>query len=385
MLRGLRWVALACLATRPAVADPITSRDYAIDFYDGVAIGNTAMVGMGGAGAAHVLGSAGTLTNPSAAAVRRTTDTDRWSWDYHLDFLTGRFSTDYDNNGATASKDSGASLVTFGLAGRYGKWALATTATIQTAPIAGSSPELTASAYRFKVALSRYFPSLDLAIGVGAQTVMFQILYEDETELFTIQGGGVIAGATWLPSYQNLRVGVAFEGEIHGGDVTTETCDPENCQGYILPDHVESPGRLIAGLAYRWAPTAWNQLVGGKFRDEQSITAAADVVVTGDSPEGYGIEAFGMQELQRSGRKVVVSVRGGAESEVIPGRFRARAGSYWEPSRFDGVPGRLHGTFGADLRVFEFRAWGPRRGRISVTADIAARYRNLALSVGLWN
>src|SRR5688572_33439286 len=67
MLRGLRWVAFACLVTRPALADPITSRDYAIDFYDGVAIGNTAMGGMGGAGAAHVLGSAGPLLNPAAA------------------------------------------------------------------------------------------------------------------------------------------------------------------------------------------------------------------------------------------------------------------------------------------------------------------------------
>ena len=384
MLRGLVGVVCACLASRPAGADPITSRDYAIDFYDGVAIGNTAMVGMGGAGAAHVLGSAGTLINPSASAVRRTTDTDRWSWDYHLDFLTGRFSTDYDNNGATASKDSGASLLTLGLAGRYGKWALAMTATIQTAPIAGSEPELTASAYRFKLALARYFPSLDLAIGIGAQSVTFQIL-EPETELFAIQGGGVIAGATWLPSYQSVRVGLAVEGRIYGGEVTTSTCDPMNCQGYILPDHVESPGRLIVGAAYRWAPTAWNQLVGGTFRDEQSVTAAADVVVTGDSPGGYGIEAFGMQQLQRSGRKIVVSVRGGVETEAIPGRFRARAGSYWEPSRFDGVPGRLHGTLGTDLRVFEFHAWGRRRGRISVTADIAARYRNLALSVGLWN
>ena len=66
----------------------------------------------------------------------------------------------------------------------------------------------------------------------------------------------MIAGATWLPSYQSVRVGLAVEGRIYGGEVTTSTCDPMNCQGYILPDHVESPGRLIVGAAYRWAPTA---------------------------------------------------------------------------------------------------------------------------------
>ncbi len=116
-----------------AVAEPITDRDYAIDFYDGVAIGNTAWVGMGGAGAANIVGTAGTLINPSAPAVRLTTDTDDWSWDYHIDVLTGTLSTDYDNNGVV-SEDAGASLVTLGIGGRYHDWAAAATLTAQTAP-----------------------------------------------------------------------------------------------------------------------------------------------------------------------------------------------------------------------------------------------------------
>src|ERR1044071_4010117 len=90
-------VVVTLAAARPARAQcpypAITSRAYAIDLYDGVAIGNTDMVGMGGAGAAVVLGTAGVLMNPSAIAVRPTTDNGRWSLDYHIDVLTGRYST----------------------------------------------------------------------------------------------------------------------------------------------------------------------------------------------------------------------------------------------------------------------------------------------------
>jgi len=73
---GSCWVVCAVVAlvaadalTGPLAQDaradnlPITDRNYAIDLYDGVAIGNTAMVGMGGAGAALINGTAGALIN----------------------------------------------------------------------------------------------------------------------------------------------------------------------------------------------------------------------------------------------------------------------------------------------------------------------------------
>ncbi|HVK82691.1 MAG TPA: hypothetical protein VM513_01220 [Kofleriaceae bacterium] len=30
-------------------------------------------------------------------------------------------------------------------------------------------------------------------------------------------------------------------------------------------------------------------------------------------------------------------------------------------------------------------AWGRRRGRVSFTGDVASRYRNVAVSIGLWH
>ncbi len=378
-------VSLVGLRIRPARADfpPITDRDFAIDLYDGVAIGNTAMVGMGGAGAAKVIGTAGVLLNPSAIAVRSTTDRDSWSLDYHADFLSGKYSSDYDNNGANAS--GGASLVTSGIGGRYHDWAIAVTALSQDAPVAGSAPPLTASALRVRFTLAKWIPGLDLAVGGGLQSATFELDPASGPALFSMSGYGVIAGATWLPQQQSFRLAAAVDGPIDGGEVTPDGCDPEDCNGYILPDHVRAPWRVVAGGAYRVADTAWNQLVEGPFRDERAVTFAADVVVTGATANGHGLEAFGMQTLQPSGRHVVLGVRGGIEYEWKPGRLRVRAGSYWEPGRFEDVGGRLHLTLGADLRVLQFRLWGPRRVRISITSDTATRYRNAGISIGFWH
>jgi hypothetical protein len=375
------WAAIA-----PARADnpPIVDRHYAIDLYDGVALGDTAMVAMGGAGAAWLTGTAGALINPSAISVRPTTDQDGWSVDYHLDFLTGRYSSDYDNNGVVAPEASGASLITGGLGLRIHNWSAAVTVITQTAPIPGTAPSLTATATSGRIALGHYFAGHDLAVGAALQVAAFS-LNEAGARLFEVNGTGLAVGATWVPALANLRVGGAIDLPIVGGSVTTASCDPMSCRGYILPDQVEAPARIVGGVAYRLAATAWNQLVATPFRDEQALTLAADVVLTGTTTNGYGLEAFGVQQLQRSGRTTAVSLRGGAEFEWLPGRLRVRAGSYWEPPRFDGVPGRLHGTVGVELGGVNFEAFGPRRLKLALTADVAARYRNLGLSIGFWH
>ncbi len=382
-----RWMfALALLGTHASAwaNEPITSTNYTIEFYDGVAIGNTQLVGMGGAGSALIVGTSGALLNPAAMAVRPTTDTNNWNWDWHLDLLTAGASKDYDNNGRDSS--GGASLLTAGFGVRIHDWAVAATFVAQAAPIEGSSPALDVEAMRGRAVVSRYFPSFDTAIGVGVQLGRLQVDNNADMAdpLFQVTGYGPIAGATWLPKYRDVRVAAAVEGRIVGQEIIA-TCDPMNCQGFILPDRVTTPWRATVGGAWRFSPTQWNQLVGGNFRDERSLTVAADLVVVGASKEAYGVEAFGMHELQRTGRNIAVSLRGGAEFEWLPGRLRLRAGSYWEPARYDDVGGRLHVTFGTELRVFEFFAWGRRRGRISFTGDVAARYRNVALSVGFWH
>jgi hypothetical protein len=383
------WV-VCLLAARPALADPqlspITNRDYSIELYDGIALGNGTLVGMGGAATANASGTSGTLINPSAPAVRLTTDTDAWSWDYHIDYLIGSLSTDYDNNGIT--RDGGTSVLTAGLGGRYHDWAIAFTGTDQYALVQRSGmSDLRASTLRFQFAAARWVNRIDAAVGVSVQSAQFDLKEDCPgcASLFTISGGGLEAGATWIPRWQSLRVAAAVATPIVGGQ-TVATCDPMNCEGFILPDHVVTAWRTRGGFAYRIAPTPWNQKVGGWFRDERSLTLAADLVVAGSTTNAYGLEAFSEKQLQRSGRHAAFSARAGAEYEWLPGRLRVRAGSYWEPGRFEGVSGRLHGTFGVDVRVFQFWFWGTRRrGRLGLTADLASRYKNLGLGVGFWH
>jgi hypothetical protein len=397
----VRSLAIVALLAVPAHADPqltpiLPGDSYSIDLYEGVALGNSAVVAMGGATVANAAGSSGTLANPSAPAVRQTTDTDVWSWDYHLDYLNASASKDYANSGLGGAT-GGAQDATAGLSGRYRDWGAAITVSYQTAPL-GTSPvtlpngamsTLEAQTLHGRIAFAHWFPSRDIAIGAAFQLAQLDIkptcTGSGCGSLFTVSGPGLEAGATYIPRWQSYRLGVSGTSKITGGNVTVTNCDPQNCDGYVLPDSVRVPWRVAVGGAYRWAESEWNQVVGGDFRDEPSLTVAADVVVSGASSDAYGLDAFSQMQFERSGSHVVYSLRGGAEYEWLPGRLRVRGGSYWEPGRFDGVPGRVHGTFGIEVRALEFELWGRRRGRITLTGDLASRYDNVGISIGFWH
>jgi hypothetical protein len=409
MRNGVVAIALTlALPAAPAAADPqltpITDRNYAIDFYDGVPLGNSAVLATGGATAANAAGSSGSLVNASAPAVRATTDTDSWSWDYHLDYLIGSLSSDYANTGidygalGIAQPDTATQTFTLGLSLRVHDWGGAITASFRHTLLSdavamlpsGGSADVYATTYRIKFALARWFPGIDTAIGLAANSAIFDVKPDCAIAgcdtLFSMSGGGGEVGAQWIPRFRSYRFGAALASAIVGTNVTVDQCaDPGSCDGFILPQEVVSAARLTVGAAYRFAETEWNQAVGGTFRDEPSVTVLADLVVTGPSPNAYGLDAFGINMLERSGRHNSISPRGGVEYEWLPGRLRVRGGSYWEPGRFEGVGGRIHATFGIEVRALEFQAWGRRRGRITLTGDLAPGYRNLGISVGFWH
>ena len=127
-------------------------------------------------------GSRSSSAPPARCSTRRrrrsgqTTDTDRWSWDYHLDYLTGKYSSDYDNNGVVADQASGASAVhRRPRRCRYRRLGGAITLTRQTAPVAETAAARQAAERCARSSSSRsWFPRVDLAIGVGVQTVTFR-------------------------------------------------------------------------------------------------------------------------------------------------------------------------------------------------------------------
>src|SRR5690606_18667226 len=159
----------------------------------------------------------------------------------------------------------------------------------------------------------------------------------------------------------DLRAGAAVTLPASGSATTVDECaDPNDCFGLIVPDRLEVPWSMVAGVGVRLAESRWNRKVPTKRVDEKYVLLAADVHITGSVPGGHGIEAFSRNQLQVSGDRTSISVRAGAEYEWIPGWLRVRGGSYYEPSRFrdpagDAVPGRVHVTAGVDVRVWEFQ------------------------------
>ncbi len=377
---ALAWPVAAAAQELP----PITDREFALDAYDGVAIGSIRIVGMGGAALATAEGSAGTLLNAAAPAVRPATSTAGWDWDFHLDALSSTGTSDHDNSGRAGTDST--TITTFGLAGVLGDWGLAVVGTT----LGGSSPGLTGerldvSLARAKLALARTFRNEAYTAGVALRVGTFSLTSTAAGELFSITGSSLELGGMWRPYRGDARVGLAAALPVTGTQVDTSACDPMACAGHVLPERMTVPWQVAIGAAYRLAPTRWNQWVGGDFRDERSVLFAADLVLTGAVADGAGLEAFGRGELQRSGRSVVVSPRLGAEYEWLPGRLRLRAGTYWEPARLAGSAGRVHGTAGLEVRWLQFALWGQRRLRLSFTFDGARRYQNGGVSVGFWH
>ena len=70
---------------------------------------------------------------------------------------------------------------------------------------------------------------------------------------------------------------------------------------------------------------------------------------------------------------------------MVPGRFRLRGGSYWEPSRFEGVDGRFTARSVSSCACSRSTSGALRRGRITLTGDLARDYSNLGISIGLWH
>jgi hypothetical protein len=251
-------------------------------------------------------------------------------------------------------------------------------------PSGGTTAALSAAIWR--LTLARSFLDGDLVAGASLVAGGFNLrLPASGVELVNAADWSIETGGLWQPRDQNLRIGLSFRPRMRA-HIAPTACDPNNCAGYILPEQVEFPWSAGAGIAWRFGPTPWNHRWTADFRDETSTIVAADVIVDGAVANGAGLEAFLQQQLQPSGMATSVSVRLGAEHEWVPGWFRVRGGTYWEPPRFEGVEGRLHLTVGLDVRFWSFALWGSNyRLRLSLAGDGARRYGNTLLSLGFWH
>ncbi len=124
------------------------------------------------------------------------------------------------------------------------------------------------------------------------------------------------------------------------------------------------------------------------------LLLSAEAIFTGQTDNGIGLGAFVdqgsllSQPVRTSGKNISLGLRLGAEGEPIQGRVKLRLGSYLEPSRFAGVPDRVHGTISTEVRLFAWNLLGLVDEfdlRIGASLDIAERYNNLGFGIGIWH
>jgi len=373
---------------QPVAFPPITDRNFNIDLFEQPAVGSPRLIGMGGAVNAVAEGAAGLYTNPASAAVRPETTTSKFAWNVYFSSYIPVSGQDLNNNGQPVTSVRRSLLGAVGLLLQYGKWGLTLDGGYtahEIAPEAGGG--LGVRSLIAHLALARTFRNDDIAVGVGVRAGGLNVYTLDEQSqtLFTRAGASGEAGVVWKPRGQSFRLATSFALPFRTGPLDYN-CDPNNCAGYILPTDAIVPWDTTVSAAWRIGPTPWNQHIEGTFRDERQLTIAVELALVGPVDNGYGMEAFAAKQLQVSGRDVSATPRLGVESELIRGWLRVRAGTYLEASRFPETSARPHGTGGAEVRLFAFRMFGQeRRVSLSAAADVAARYKNVGVSVGFWN
>jgi hypothetical protein len=440
---------LLCADPLVAHGQPLTSSDFQLDLYQGPALGSTRVVGLGGAYAAVAEESVGIPFNPASVANRTYYSNDRFDWDLGLDFLLpGLFQPDdfdFDNNGSSTSAD----FVVWSLGGQvqYKSFGIGVYGRGQTFEVTEQTEQqdprqFTIGLWLNQLSLGYALFDHQLIVGGGLRIGLFAVTEKGKSKaLFQQAAAGGEAGALFCPHRWPVRLAASFSSPL-SSDTSTE-CEEDQCpQGFIMPRGVGLPWEVRIGASYRWGSTPFNraplflrekpapivppeayqppealpappitEYKGGlapspytrttakpvakpsepqvdlekEYRGGPYLLVVAELHLTGSVEDAIGTDGFLEQQRERAGEQVSLSPRLGLETEILRRRLRARAGSYWEPSRFTNASGRIHGTFSFDLRLFDFSLWGERSLRFSSALDLASRYSNLSLSLGFWH
>jgi hypothetical protein len=137
-------------------------------------------------------------------------------------------------------------------------------------------------------------------------------------------------------------------------------------------------------------------LLAAKWRIERDllkmnrfyVQVAASMLISGPVEDAVGVESLMTQTVNRSGQKTVISPRLGLESGVIPNYLKLRAGTYVEPTRFEGSSARTHFTAGLDLKLLIWNVFGlwpdDYMWRLGLGADVAHRYNTWGITIAGW-
>jgi hypothetical protein len=379
----VRFYALAAAAFGPAIlradiAGPlIADNDYRLAILPTVTVGSARKVALGGAYVAVAEGVESLWENPAGAAYRRPRQTGRWGYDVALgSFLVN--GDDIDNNGSLSDVHRRNAVLNVGGLLRYKGFGVGFFTVAQEYDLDTANG---LRRFNFNVAAIDFAwrsRNQEFFYGLGIRPFGLEARPEGGGSRFLrLSGSAATAGVLWHPRRGNWRVGLSYAGSVKDdGRFPSDATSTVVVEGLVIPREITIPVTAALGVS-RTRRT-------GPYWEDHPLLLTAQVDVTGKTDNAVGIESFLEQKFQPTGRRVTLTPRAGAEWEFRPRRLRFRAGSYFEPSRFDGVPGRLHGTGGFQLRLFRFHFIGEHHVALNYAVDAAARYFTQFIGLGFW-
>lgn len=365
---------LAVLGESPVALSETLPRG-PLEAWSGAELGDSRMVGMGGAYLAVADTGGATLENPASLAVRRPLRADQ---PLQLD----------------------GTLVATGLN--------VSSTPFQPTELGGPDPNLLAHAG----GVLKAGP-----LGVGAHVVRFGYAWPSgpSPSYARLQHGLVAVGGAWAFGGGAVVLGGLLQGHYAAVTVGEDPALNRSFQGLSLgpggtigalaapsdthwrvggrlrapsrarPLHGEGPevhwpAQAAVGVAWSTVPNSPATYGRGEAPDRAGryLLLTTDIEVTGPS-DGAALQALSGEPAD-GGAPTTVSVQVGAESEVIERRLTLRAGGYNEPGRHG--PPKLHATGG--LAVF-LGEWPRGNGiRVSTGVDVAEDWLRIAFGIGAW-
>jgi hypothetical protein len=359
------------------IGPPIVDNNYNLDLRQGPIVGSARQVALGGAYIGVAEGITSLSSNPAGVAFRTSRSTAQFDWDWTAG-LNDLKSNDFDNNGQTPPDYKSHQIRSLGLMGQYGTWGIGILNGAEILALDGpngSQDEYILSAT--SLSLGRQFLARELTLGFGLRATMTKLRDKPyDVTLGKISGIGWDLGGLWNPGRGPFRFGAAYSSSISSDQSLDYSGGTVIVNGLIIPKQVILPAIVGIGASY--------DVDSAPFWQGHKWLLAGDLAIIGSSENAVGVESVLAQIQQPVGMHRTTSVRLGSELETVPGRLRLRIGSYYEPSFYEGVPGRTHLTGGFELRMFSTRFWGENDWALTFAVDSARSYQNLFVSLGFW-
>jgi hypothetical protein len=423
-----------CLVARSAdAAGPlgaqgasIQTSDYTLDLFQGPVLASARVTAMGGAYSALAEGAEGIPFNVAAASQRDPYSTKRIDYDLTagITFPSSIASTDFENNGRNFGYEN---FIWATVGGRLqvDHWGFGTSISVQNYSIGAPSnlafdvsgvKALAVRIFKVDPVVSYGFFNDQLHVGGGVRSAVFTALdtsSQIDKLLLGTYGLGAQAGVLWRPLTWPLRVGGTIRSPVIKSLESAPHLIEDPATGdrhvgrFYLPRGVNLPWELEWGTAFQIGPRPLNlpwtdertlqeprgdahRTLRARYRalPRQKLLLSFATLITGPTHGAVSVTSLLTQMVDRSGEMTSVTIRGGAEAEIVPNRLQVRLGSYMEPTRFRESSPRIHGTTGFEVRVLDWSVFGlfpeDNSFRISGAVDGARGYFGWSLSVGSW-